>query len=143
MNRVTAFFQGSDHQYEDATNAQRLTNYMIDMLTFYIFLSVLYRILVMVNMQTIFQDNMRMALYLVNIIVYITYICLSEKLGHGRSLGKLVTHTVAIQKNGAPLRWRDALTRSLCRVIPFEIFSALAGYPWHDKWTNTRVVKMK
>ncbi len=84
-----------------------------------------------------------MALYLVNIIVYITYICLSEKLGHGRSLGKLVTHTVAIQKNGAPLRWRDALTRSLCRVIPFEIFSALAGYPWHDKWTNTRVVKMK
>lgn len=53
MNRVTAFFQGSDHQYEDATNAQRLTNYMIDMLTLYIFLSVLYRILVMVNMQTI------------------------------------------------------------------------------------------
>lgn len=143
MNHATDLLQDFDHQYEDATNAQRFTNYMIDMFTFYIFLSVLYRILVMAGLQIIFQDDMRMGLYLINIMAYVAYICLSEKLGNGRSLGKLVTHTVAIQKSGAPLRWRDALRRSLCRIVPFEIFSALAGYPWHDKWTNTRVVKMK
>ncbi|MFT3826461.1 MAG: RDD family protein [Chitinophagaceae bacterium] len=143
MNPGSDYLQDTEHQYEDASSTQRLVNYIVDNLTFSIFLSVIYHILVMADMQILFRDDMRVILYLVNIILYVTYICLSEKLGNGRSLGKLVTQTIAIQEKGIPLRWSDALRRSICRVIPFEPFSALGSSLWHDKWTHTRVVKLK
>jgi hypothetical protein len=40
------------------------------------------------------------------------------------------------------LTFKDALLRSLCRLIPFEVFSGF-GVPWHDSLTNTMVVKKR
>jgi hypothetical protein len=32
--------------------------------------------------------------------------------------------------------------RSLCRLVPFEPLSGF-GYPWHDRWTKTMVIKSR
>jgi hypothetical protein len=38
---------------------------------------------------------------------------------------------------------KTVLLRTLCRIVPFEPFSAFGGHPWHDKWTRTYVIDVK
>lgn len=71
----------------------------------------------------------------------LVYYTVSETAMKGRTIGKLATGTIAISQNGTPFTFKTALMRSLCRIIPFEPFSALGYMPWHDKLTNTAVVK--
>ena len=73
------------------------------------------------------------------------YMFLNEYLLKGKSIGKFVTGTRAVTQEGNLLTAKDALMRSLVRLIPFEAFSALGSpcYPWHDKWTNTYVIDEK
>lgn len=59
----------------------------------------------------------------------------------GRTLGKLATGTYAVREDSSPLTLKDAFLRSLCRLIPFEVFSGLGDTPWHDSITKTMVIK--
>ena len=81
--------------------------------------------------------------YLVGICNYLFYYTLCEKLFRGYTLGKFITGTRAIREDDEELTFKDALLRSLCRIVPLEVFSALAGFPWHDRWTKTKVVKTR
>ena len=78
--------------------------------------------------------------YFIGICNYLFYYTLCEKLFRGYTLGKLITGTRAIREDDAELTFKDAFMRSLCRIVPFEVFSALGGFPWHDTWTKTKVV---
>lgn len=71
----------------------------------------------------------------------LVYYTISETAMKGRTIGKLATGTIAITQDGTPFTFKHAFMRSLCRIIPFEPFSAFGYMPWHDKFTNTSVVK--
>jgi uncharacterized RDD family membrane protein YckC len=77
-----------------------------------------------------------------NFIVYYTF---CEALFNGYTLGKIITGTRAIRLDGNKLTFKDALLRSLSRIVPFEIFSGLGSpcNPWHDTWTKTWVIKAR
>jgi hypothetical protein len=45
--------------------------------------------------------------------------------------------------SGEPLTFGKVLGRTFARIVPFEMFSALGDRPWHDGWTDTRVIKEK
>lgn len=64
----------------------------------------------------------------------------------GRTPGKFLTGTRVVSTNGGRPSAAQILGRSLARFVPFEPFSFLfGGNPprgWHDKWSNTRVVKI-
>ena len=79
--------------------------------------------------------------YFISIISFVFYYTLFETLTKGKTLGKLITGTTAIREDGSSITIKDAMLRSLIRLIPFEAFSALSEYPWHDKWTQTIVAK--
>lgn len=74
-------------------------------------------------------------------LIYITYYTIIEGITKGRSLGKFATGTKVVREDGAPFTWGNAFMRSICRIVPFEAFSAFGGHPWHDKWTKTKVIK--
>ncbi|MBL8814450.1 MAG: RDD family protein [Planctomyces sp.] len=62
-----------------------------------------------------------------------------------RTLGKLITGTKVVNKDGGPASIGQIAGRTLCRIIPFEAFSFL-GTPtrgWHDSIPGTFVVKSK
>lgn len=61
----------------------------------------------------------------------------------GRSIGKLITGTKVIRENGENISAKDAMMRGFSRMVPFEAFSGLGVRPWHDTWTDTRVVKIR
>jgi uncharacterized RDD family membrane protein YckC len=78
---------------------------------------------------------------LVSAVITIIYYTVSETVMNGRTMGKLATGTIAITQDGTPFTFKHALVRSLCRVIPFEAFSALGYMPWHDSISKTAVVR--
>lgn len=65
-----------------------------------------------------------------------------EAVFKGKSLGKLITRTRAVQEDGSPITTAIAFKRGFSRMVPFEAFSALGSppHPWHDKWSHTYVV---
>ena len=79
------------------------------------------------------------------LLLYGMYMGLLEAVFSGRSLGKLITGTVAVYQDGSRIKGDTALLRGLMRVVPFNAFSVLGDptYPWHDKWSKTYVMNYK
>lgn len=143
----------SDLGFQYATTGQRFLNWLIDNLLMQLGLSFLTGMVVAVVFQAInpallermitegTTENLVFAL-VVGYVNYVFYYTVCEKLCNGYTLGKLITGTKAVRLDGTPLTFKDALLRSLCRIVPFEVLSGF-GTPWHDSWTNTTVIKSR
>lgn len=139
-----------DHEYQltQASGGKRVLNYIIDLVSFYIFyIYILSYVLVAVNYDLavlIYGDGETFNLVgqLIILLLYGMYMGLTEAIFKGRSLGKLITGTTAVNQDGSRISGNTALLRGLCRAVPFNAFSALGNpsYPWHDRWTKTYVV---
>jgi len=57
------------------------------------------------------------------------------------SVGKLISGSIVIDDYAQKPDAGTLLLRTLCRLIPFEWFSCFAERPWHDRLSNTYVVK--
>ncbi|MFT3793612.1 RDD family protein [Flavobacterium sp.] len=93
-----------------------------------------------------FLDEMnKLQEYLLGIVIAMGYYAGFELLTGGRTLGKLITGTIAVTENGELPSYRTLLIRNLCRCIPFDALSFL-GSPcrgWHDSISKTCVVRKK
>lgn len=79
-----------------------------------------------------------------NLGIMVGYYALCEGLLKGRTIGKFVTGTKAVKKDGSDISFGQAIGRSFARLIPFEPLSVLFGKKgWHDTIPGTMVVKAK
>lgn len=81
------------------------------------------------------------AILLIVLPVLLVYYSLWEGLT-GRTPGKYLTGTrVYMQESSAKPRFVTGVLRTLCRFIPFEVFSFFSGRPagWHDSLPDTLV----
>lgn len=129
-----------------ASQGQRFANYLIDIIVvsiFYIAIAAFLGGLFDLNGGD--SDVLYEGLfgYVLIYSAFIAYFTLMEALNKGRTVGKLLTRTYAVGIDGEPLTMQQAFYRSLCRIVPFEPFSALGSAPWHDRWTRTTVAKKK
>ena len=146
-NEIHPYFQ-----YFHATQGQRFLNFIIDNILMRLTLTyasgyVVGRVLQVIAPEFLYKlidDDSKVGLYtlsyMIIIVNYLVYYTLCEKLLRGQTLGKLITGTKSLRTDGEELTFKDALLRSLCRLVPFEVFSGF-GVPWHDSWTNTMVIK--
>ncbi|MBV4359343.1 RDD family protein [Pinibacter aurantiacus] len=125
---------------EHATVGQRFANYLIDILCVYAIVIVFGIIGSVRSGSNIFQDS-TLLVYACLYSTVIIYYTITEGLLKGRTLGKLITRTRVVKEDGSSITFGDALKRSFSRIVPFEVFSAFGGHPWHDRWTQTYVVK--
>lgn len=143
------------YQYEYASTGQRFLNWLIDNLVMRFAMSWLTGYAVGYFFAKLFPDfylNMiyskgfewYLTLYLIAIFNYIIYYTFCEKVFSGYTLGKLITGTRVIREDGSELTLKDAVLRSLSRMVPFEAFSIWSGSGlWHDTWTKTMVIKTR
>lgn len=134
--------------YTRASHLQRLGNYIIDIIVYYlllilvgIFIGIVYGdIFVSVDFNDPFTNLLDK---LASLFLYGLYMGGVEVIFKGRSIGKFITNTKAINTDGTPISSRTAFLRGLSRAVPFEAFSALGSpsNPWHDRWNETMVVK--
>ncbi|HEV3413464.1 MAG TPA: RDD family protein [Puia sp.] len=130
-----------------ASGGKRFINYLIDWVAFsliwqFLFARLIGELLVLIN----FPIDNTAALYSFSYLSYFTFFGVLlggvEAATGGKTLGKLVTQTRAINDDGSRLKPGKAFLRYLVRLVPFEAFSALGSpsYPWHDRWTGTLVI---
>lgn len=140
--------QDIEHEWqEDASTGQRFGNYIIDLISFYLlWLAVVFTI-VMIDPYNGFIASLEgintIIDRLITLIFFGFYIMIIEGITKGRTLGKVITGTRAVRYDNEPFTWGDAIKRGFSRMVPFEQLSGFGGHPWHDQWTDTRVVKVK
>jgi uncharacterized RDD family membrane protein YckC len=141
------------NHYEEASRGRRFLNFLLDGLVMGIALSWIVEYLVDIFLASFFPDFLRAVYFkgpeyylhdlMVNCLLIFLYYTICETLFRGYTLGKLVTGTRAIRENGGELSFKDALLRSLCRLVPIEPLSGFGYRPWHDSWTRTIVIKTR
>lgn len=135
-----------------ASHGKRLGNYIIDLIIFYIAIFTFSFLLATISPAFVdWIDNygndtgFNIADRLVSLFIYGLLMGLIEAVSKGRSLGKLITGTKAINQDGSTISAGTAFLRGLSRAVPFNALSALGTppFPWHDKWTKTFVIDIK
>ena len=135
---------------QQASTGKRFANWLIDIIVYYV-LAVFFVVVTMpslVRPRTVYgedRSDRELQIDFVALVIYIAYFALLETLTKGRTIGKMITGTRAVQENGRPITAKIAFLRALSRVVPFEPFSALGSpsHPWHDRWTGTYVIDEK
>ena len=134
--------------FEYATTGQRFVNLIVDTILYYVLTYIIGIATAFIMMATGVSSEDLLAIFgmkAFNIpfatIIYLLVFIIMEGASKGRSLGKLLTRTVAVKQDFSKISWKDALNRSLCRLIPFDALSALGGNPWHDRFSKTTVIK--
>jgi uncharacterized RDD family membrane protein YckC len=132
-----------------ASVGKRFLNYLIDVFVFYIFI-VFILVIFFTKSRMTYNDylayNSTSRKIIVNITAIILFFLLysiSEIMFKGRTIGKFITGTKAVNEDGTTITAKTALLRALFRMVPFEPFSILGGSPWHDKWSETFVIDIK
>ena len=133
-----------------AGTGKRFANYIIDVIVFYIVVFFLGMVVAVIDPSLLLwmeatDAGTNLLSSLISLLLYGIIMGITEAITGGRSLGKLITGTRAVNADGSPVSMQTAFWRGLCRAVPFEAFSALGApsYPWHDKWTNTYVIDIK
>ncbi len=133
-----------------ASTGKRFLNYLIDLVLFYVIVF-LFGIILALTAPSFIDDlnsgntGLNLLDRLFTLILYALYMSVVEAIFKGRSLGKLITGTKAVNLDGTPISAGTAFARGFSRAVPFCAFSALGTpcNPWQDSWTNTMVIDIK
>lgn len=109
----------------------RFANFLVDYIVLIILFVLLFRNAAFSQLES----------QLVFIAMYVPYYSLMEGFLNGRTIGKMVTGTRVARYDNEPMSFGKALVRTFSRLVPFEPLSGFGDAPWHDKWTDTTVVK--
>lgn len=134
-----------------ASHGQRFANYLIDYICQILMMFGIFMIIVMISIsngdKTIIakvESLNQVVKYAFASVIVLVYYNVFE-IFFSVTIGKLITDTIVVDRNGYKPQTNEILVRSLCRLIPFEILSFL-GFPgkgWHDSISKTYVVKRR
>ena len=139
------------YELVQASTGKRFANYLIDVLFFYMIIIFWVIIVAVISPATVEgmddNDNVFGSFWdrILGLLAYAVIMSLIEGIFRGKSIGKLITGTRAVNADGTDLSFGKAFERGFSRAVPFVVFSAFGKpcYPWHDKWTNTYVIDEK
>ena len=136
-------FGEPEYHLAQASMAKRFVNYFIDVVAFASVVGFAWGVVSPETINAVEEDSL--VFNIAFLLGYGIYMFAIEAVSGGKSLGKLITGTRAVNEDGTNVTVKAALLRGLCRAVPFNAFSALGNpsYPWHDRWTNTYVIDEK
>lgn len=127
-----------------ASQGIRLANYLIDAISMYVIVFVLAVIVVIVSGPVFTSELSDIESKGLGILSMILYYGFCETVW-GRTIGKVLTKTKVVNKSGVKPSFSQIIKRTISRIVPFEPFSFLGSanpaLGWHDKWSDTFVVK--
>lgn len=144
-----SFLGSSQNGLVQASHSLRLANYFIDFIFFYLLVFIIARVIDIENPISLsaLKDNDPDSFLqnFITLVSYGLYMFLMEAILRGRSIGKFITGTKAVNFDGSPITSKTALFRGLSRIVPLDSFSALGSscFPWHDAWAKTYVIDLK
>ncbi|MFA6059395.1 MAG: RDD family protein [Taibaiella sp.] len=147
----SSIFDNDEAQLVLASQGKRFLNLIIDRVAYAVFSWLFNSFVAVIYMETLYElagYNFTLV-SIINVIISLCWYALFmggvEALSKGKSLGKFITGTKAVNEDGSTISPKTALLRGLSRMVPLEPFSAFGNpsYPWHDRWTRTYVIDEK
>jgi uncharacterized RDD family membrane protein YckC len=135
-----------EDRYVRAEAGKRFVNYFVDIIVFYIVIFAGGFIVGLLNPEALDNLAEESGYGIVDRIIflgmYAIYMGTVEGLFKGKSVGKLITRTKAVNLDGSRIGWKEAFARGFSRAVPLCVFSAFGTPcdPWQDKWTSTMVI---
>lgn len=119
----------------------RFANLIVDRIVHVGIVFLIAFVLALANVNFIYNLN-RFEEMLFEWLLYVGYYIILEY-NFQTSIGKLITGTVVVDRNGNKPTLKAIVGRSFSRIVPFDAFSFLGASAsgWHDTWSNTKVVK--
>jgi uncharacterized RDD family membrane protein YckC len=137
---VAAPAPSADAYYVEATQAQRLANFALDYIGIIMLAILLGVVMLLTGKEDLFEGLGGNLLGVLTMAGY--YLAFEASLG--RTPAKFLTGTKVVDVRGGPARFTQILGRTFSRFVPFEPFSFLgSGHGWHDRWSDTRVVRTR
>lgn len=137
-------------EFERASTGKRFANYVIDLIVFYMLIFLVAFGIAAASPETLASldddsPSFNLVDRIITLFMYGFYMSLVEGLLKGKSIGKYITRTRAVNLDGSPITFGTAFGRGFSRAVPFCAFSAFGdpSNPWQDRWTNTMVVNDK
>ena len=136
--KVTLTAQSTEEKEFEAKKVNSVTrflNFIIDTIVWFIIVAILTNALDA-------NDPMQMAVgYFIFFASYIGYYALMET-KYQKTIGKWITKTKVVNKNGTKPEGGAILRRTFCRLIPFDRISFLfTPNGFHDRLSDTTVIK--
>ena len=129
-----------------ASTGQRFLNFLINAIIFSFCHGFFSGVIALAGTQLLLPETSlfyQLTVEFISFFFYYILYFLSELVFKGRTIGKFITGTKAVNEDSTEVGPKAILIRSLVRMIPFEPFSALNRRPWHDKWSQTYVIDVK
>lgn len=143
-------FLSIEYTYVRASTGKRFANYIIDLVIFYILIFGFAFLIAFISPSALdyFADESGysgLVDRILTLILYAVYMSVVETLFKGKSIGKVITGTRAVNLDGSKITVSTAFGRGFSRAVPFCAFSAFGDpcNPWQDKWTKTMVIDEK
>ncbi len=124
----------------EVSKGLRLLHFIVDMLIIYGIAIVSIVVAAYFNIE--FESNPIMDRILFAVFIVCYYLGFESQLY--TTPAKMLTQCTVVMENGDKPSFEVIAKRSLCRLIPFEVFSFLgAGSGWHDVLSKTKVIRIK
>ena len=140
---MESIHQDLNLEYCRASTGKRMANYLIDGIIFYIIIFFWGMVVETLLPGTVTEMELDpITERIIGVFLYGLVMFGIEGAFQGKSLGKLITKTKAVDREGGTLTFKQLLIRNFTRAVPFNALSAFSSpcSPWHDTWSNTLVV---
>jgi uncharacterized RDD family membrane protein YckC len=153
-NNEVRFEETTLTRYKDVptvTGGARFGHHLLDMVIYYIFSIIIAVPIVMLLMLcgfdiNSFSDDSSMNSIFDRLLswlaLYPGYYILFESTIQSTP-GKIILGRIVVNEYGEKPSFKTILLRSYSRIVPFEAFSCLSDFGWHDRWTDTFVIRKK
>lgn len=136
------FIVVDNHIFENASIIRRCCIGLVDVFVIFIIFGISIDILIPVAKINKNEGTIETTLYSVIILYYVVF----EYFFKGRTIGKFITKTKVINKEGNPPALKQVFIRIFARYLPFEYLTILTRKDrttLHDGASVTRVIKIK
>ncbi|MDR3273455.1 MAG: RDD family protein [Flavobacteriaceae bacterium] len=130
-------------EFNQANKRQRFVNYFFDLIIFIATVDFFKDIVAVFLHTEVMPTNSDLFWNITVIILLFLYYFVVESVTKGKTVGKLITGTKVVTEEGEIPTANQFLIRTLTRFVPFEPLSFFGEINWHDKWSHTRVIKIK
>lgn len=122
------------------SSSTRLIHTIVDTFAFFILTMLFAFIVAFFIPQSADSFSSTMGYLLLGVAFFCYYILMETK--YQKTLGKFMTKTKVVTKDGAKPELGDIVTRTFCRLIPFDRISFLfTDNGFHDRFSDTTVIK--
>ena len=132
---TTKITEQEEFENKKASSLTRFLNFIIDSIVWLVIVAILTNSL---NAKDPIQILIGYFIFFASYIGY--YVFMETKFQ--KTIGKFITKTKVVNKNGTKPKLGDVLRRTFCRLIPFDRISFLfTANGFHDRLSDTTIIK--